>query len=110
MIHKISKYVSEADLKIENYLTLLDSPTGSGKTEWMFAEAQERKTNLEYLEIERRCNNLDSRGVVLAEGQTLKNLYDERIPLYEKYSNITLENVSLDSSGAKSYLSSSSIA
>ncbi len=31
------------------------------------------------------------RGVVLREGQTLKSLYDERTPLYEKYANLTVE-------------------
>ena len=51
---------------------------------------------LPFEEIERRCNKLDSRGVVLKKGQTFKNLYDERIPLYEKYSNFTLEKVTLE--------------
>ena len=33
--------------------------------------------------LERRLGNLKQRGVVLKEGQTLKDLYDERCPLYE---------------------------
>jgi len=49
-----------------------------------------------YLEIEKRCNNFDSRGVVLEENETLEDLYNKRSPLYEKYSNIVLENVLLD--------------
>ena len=28
------------------------------------------------------------RGVLLKEGQTLKSLYEERVPLYEKYADI----------------------
>ena len=38
---------------------------------------------LPYVEIQRRLSNLATRGVTLREGQTLKDLYDERVPLYE---------------------------
>lgn len=38
---------------------------------------------LPYEEIERRLSNLATRGVTLKKGQTLRSLYDERIPLYE---------------------------
>ena len=38
-------------------------------------------------EIQRRCTNLGSRGVVLREGQTFEDLYNERLPLYKKYMN-----------------------
>ena len=41
--------------------------------------------------IEERLGDLAQRGVVLREGETLRELYDERIPLYEKYANITVE-------------------
>ena len=34
--------------------------------------------------------DLKQRGVVLKEGQTLKDLYDERCPLYEKYADIVI--------------------
>ncbi len=44
--------------------------------------------SLPYEEIERRLSNLATRGVTLREGQTLKDLYDERIPLYEEYADI----------------------
>ena len=43
-----------------------------------------------YKEIERRLGDLAARGVVLKEGQTLKSLYEERVPLYEKYAHITV--------------------
>ena len=46
---------------------------------------------LPYEELERRLGNLKNRGVVLRAGQTLRNLYDERIPLYEKYADITVK-------------------
>ena len=38
-------------------------------------------------EIQRRCTNLGSRGVVLRDGQTFEDLYNERLPLYKKYMN-----------------------
>jgi shikimate kinase len=46
---------------------------------------------LSYESIEERLGDLQERGVVLKEGQTLRNLYDERIPLYEKYAGMTVE-------------------
>ena len=46
---------------------------------------------LPYEEIERRLSNLATRGVTLKKGQTLRNLYDERIPLYEAEADYTCE-------------------
>ena len=46
---------------------------------------------LPYEEIERRLSNLATRGVTLKKGQTLRNLYDERIPLYEKYAHVVID-------------------
>jgi shikimate kinase len=46
---------------------------------------------LSYECIKERLGDLEERGVVLKEGQTLKDLYDERVPLYEKYANITVD-------------------
>ena len=38
--------------------------------------------------INSRLVNAENRGVVLKEGQTLKDLYDERVPLFEKYADM----------------------
>lgn len=46
---------------------------------------------LSYESIRERLGNLAERGVVLREGETLQELYDERVPLYEKYANITVD-------------------
>ena len=40
--------------------------------------------------VKRRLGDFSSRGVVLAPGQTLKDLYNERKVLYEKYADITI--------------------
>lgn len=42
-------------------------------------------------EINRRISNAKNRGVVLKEGQTLKDLYEERVKLFEKYADLTVE-------------------
>ena len=47
------------------------------------------KISLELLS--RRLGNLKGRGVVLKEGQTLASLYDERVPLYEKYADLIID-------------------
>ena len=46
---------------------------------------------LPYEEIERRLSNLATRGVTLKKGQTLRDLYDERIPLYEAEADYIFE-------------------
>ena len=45
---------------------------------------------LDYEIIESRLGDLKKRGVALKEGFTLKDLYEERVPLYEKYADITV--------------------
>ncbi|MBO5199335.1 MAG: shikimate kinase [Lachnospiraceae bacterium] len=46
---------------------------------------------LRYEEIRARLGDLSQRGVVLREGQTLLDLYNERCPLYEKYAHIAVD-------------------
>lgn len=42
-------------------------------------------------EIERRLSDPKGRGVAMKEGYTLKDLYEERTPLYEKYADIAVD-------------------
>lgn len=46
---------------------------------------------LPYEVIVRRLGDLKKRGVALKDGFTLKDLYDERAPLYEKYADVIVE-------------------
>lgn len=48
-----------------------------------------------YEELQKRLGNLKDRGVALKEGQTLKDLCDERCPLYEKYADIIVDEETL---------------
>lgn len=43
---------------------------------------------VDYEIIEKRLHNIRRRGVTLREGQTLRELYDERCGLYEKYADL----------------------
>ena len=45
---------------------------------------------LSYEALEERLGDLNARGVTLKEGQTLRDLYEERIPMYEKYALVTI--------------------
>ncbi len=46
---------------------------------------------LPYEEVEKRLGDLNARGVTLQPGQTLRDLYDERTPLYEKYADLIID-------------------
>lgn len=46
--------------------------------------------------VSRRLGNLKDRGVVLKDGQTLKELYEERTPLYEKYADVVVDEEGKD--------------
>ncbi len=42
-----------------------------------------------------RLNNIKTRGVTLAKGQSLSDLYNERIPLYEKHADVIVDTEGL---------------
>lgn len=44
-----------------------------------------------YEAIEKRIRNFETRGIVIPEGQTFRDVYDERTALYEKYADITID-------------------
>ena len=48
---------------------------------------------LSYTAIKSRLGDLRERGITLKEGQSLKDLYLERVPLYEKYADITVKEM-----------------
>ncbi|BBL69393.1 shikimate kinase [Methanoculleus chikugoensis] len=43
-----------------------------------------------YEEMEARLKNITARGILLLPGQSLREMYDERVPLYEKYADLTV--------------------
>ncbi len=46
---------------------------------------------ISYDQLDKRLGDLDERGVVHKEGQTLRDIYDERTRLYEKYADVTVD-------------------
>ena len=46
---------------------------------------------LSYEDVKKRLGNLVDRGVVLKDGMTLLDLYNERVPYYERYADITVD-------------------
>lgn len=51
---------------------------------------------LPYETLEKRLHNIKGRGVVLKDGQTLYDLYEERVLLYEKYADVIVDETNLD--------------
>ncbi len=45
---------------------------------------------ISYEEMEKRLKNITTRGIVLLPGQSLREMYDERVPLYEGYADLTV--------------------
>lgn len=50
-------------------------------------------------ELTKRLGNLTERGVALHAGMTLEELYAERVPLYESYADLTIDEEGLDIGG-----------
>ncbi|WP_330381862.1 shikimate kinase [Defluviitalea phaphyphila] len=45
---------------------------------------------LPYMEIKNRIRNITTRGIAMKKGKTLLEVYDERVPLYERYQDKTI--------------------
>lgn len=42
-------------------------------------------------EVEARLNNISTRGIAMEPGQTLRDLYEYRAPLYERWADVTVD-------------------
>ena len=104
----IARYGLDGFLEIENRvnrsITAEKSVIATGGSVVYCQEAMEHLKEigtviylkLDYSILRRRLGNLKGRGVVLKDGQTLKGLYDERIPLYEKYADVVIDEKKLN--------------
>ena len=54
-------------------------------------EGDFKNLKLGYRALAKRLGSLKRRGVVLRPGQTLRMLYEERVPLYEQYAHLTID-------------------
>ena len=89
----------EIENQVNFELDVTDSVIATGGSVIYGKEAMERfherdvvvYLKLSYKCISRRIGDPKKRGVVLKDDQTLKDLYEERSPLYEKYAHVTVD-------------------
>lgn len=112
LLHElISEYGDEGFLEIENQVLAELSPKRSviatGGSAVFGKEAMEHLREisvvvylkLSYEELKKRLGDLHQRGVVMKQGQTLRDIMQIREPLYEKYAHITVDAEQLDLRG-----------
>ena len=99
----IEKYGTDAFLQIENDVIeetdFRDCVIATGGSavygETAMAKLKESSTfvylKLPLCELEKRLSNIHTRGVAMKNGSTLSELFAERLPLYEKYADITIQ-------------------
>lgn len=51
---------------------------------------------MSYEEMEKRIGSVVDRGVALKPGFTLRDLYNERVPYYEKYADIVVDEADME--------------
>jgi shikimate kinase len=104
LLHEIiSEIGADGFNKLENDINMTISPDGAvispgGSVVYGAGAMQHYKEigkviflKLPLDELERRLGDLNERGVSLKEGQTLGDLYNERLPLYEKYADYVVD-------------------
>lgn len=92
-------YFKEAEKRVLMELEVENAVISTGGSAIYYPEAIEHlKENgkIVYLKVsldtvEKRLNNIKTRGVAMKKGDTIADLYARRIPLYEKYADITIE-------------------
>ena len=105
---RLSKIIDEIGnkkfIKLENdviaSLKVHNSVISTGGSAVFGKEAMEhlKKTStviyikVPYETLEARLKSLTKRGVVFEEGQTLRDIFDIRTPLYEKYADIVIDS------------------
>lgn len=52
--------------------------------------------SISYEEMASRIGNPTDRGVTIPDGYTLRDLYNERLPLYERFADYTFDETGLD--------------
>ena len=47
--------------------------------------------NLSYNTMVERIKNITTRGVVVKKGKSLKDMYNERLPMYQKWADVIID-------------------
>jgi shikimate kinase len=92
---RFRKTEEQAILSLRCSNTVIATGGSAVFSETAMAHLKERSTvlylRISFDEMVRRLGNISSRGIVLVKGQGLREMYDQRIPLYEKYADITID-------------------
>lgn len=92
-------YFLQAENKIVSEVTADHTVIATGGSVVFGKEAMEhlrRMGKVVYIklgcdEIKRRVNNITTRGIVMKKDETIEDIYSERVPLYERYADITVD-------------------
>ena len=98
MYHKLLQELIE-EYGVEGFWELEGSVIATGGSAVYGKEAMEHLRTIGHViylklpfeEVESRLGDLNARGVTLLPGQDLRALYEERVPLYEKYAHVTVD-------------------
>ena len=101
----------EVENRINRELTVCKSVIAPGGSVIYGKEAMEHLKEisivvylkLSYESVKERLGNLVDRGVVLKDGMTLYDLYQERVPYYESYADITIDETGLEAGNIWAY-------
>ena len=87
----ISKILSHLDIKEAVIATGGSVVYGSDAMKKLSKNSIVVYLKLDYNKLKYRLGNIKNRGVVIRDGQSLSGLYKERVPLYEKYADVTID-------------------
>ena len=96
LLHElITEYGVEGFWQIESdvnaSLDLENSIIATGGSACYEPEGMQHLREISTVVYLKRLGDLNARGVTLQPGQTLRDLYDERTPLYEKYADLIID-------------------
>ena len=96
--HLIEKHGIEGFLQIENQvnrdINVKKTVISTGGSVCYCDEALKHMSEhgvIVYIKTDQRLGDLHQRGVVIRNGSTLLDLYNERTPLYEKYADVVAD-------------------
>ncbi|MCB6993167.1 shikimate kinase [bacterium 210820-DFI.6.37] len=93
------QYFKETEEQVLRELKETDAVVSTGGSAVYYPKAMEylkERGVIVYLEVsletvEKRLNNIKTRGVAMGKDDTIEKLYRQRIPLYERYADITIK-------------------
>ncbi len=97
------RYARKKDSRVKDTMEFYNCVIATGGSAVYGKEAMESlKANgvavylkVEPQELEKRINNIHTRGIAMKDGTTIAELYAERAPLYEKYADVTVNCTNL---------------